>query len=64
MVKSFRKRKPEKWTNPRMPIVRYETSETVKCTCGWDYSHQREKIREDAIDRHFLKRHQGKGIRL
>lgn len=34
------------------------------CRCGWGYEHQREKVREDAVDRHFIKRHSGRGIRL
>jgi hypothetical protein len=41
-----------------------EHGSTVKCSCGWRYRHKREKVREDAIDRHINKKHQGRGIRI
>lgn len=37
---------------------------TVTCKCGWVYTHTRQKVREDAVDRHFAKKHNGRGIRL
>lgn len=36
----------------------------VVCSCGWAYGALREKVREDAVDRHIEKKHQGKGFRL
>lgn len=36
----------------------------AKCSCGWAFGHLREKVREDAVDRHINKRHAGRGIRL
>lgn len=36
----------------------------VACSCGWTYGHIREKPRENAIDRHLDKKHNGRGIRL
>ncbi len=41
-----------------------ESPQFVNCSCGWTYGHTREKPREDAIDRHINKRHNGRGIRL
>lgn len=34
------------------------------CSCGWAFGHARDKVREDAVDRHLDKRHDGRGIRL
>jgi hypothetical protein len=56
--------KPEQWTEVRMAVVTYTHSDRVECNCGWSRTHPRSKILENAIDRHFAKRHQGKGIRL
>jgi len=37
---------------------------TCSCSCGWKMMHSRDKVREDKIDRHLNKQHNGKGIRL
>lgn len=37
---------------------------SCSCNCGWSYTHKRDKIREDAIDRHLSKQHDGRGMRL
>lgn len=34
------------------------------CSCGQPFTHPREKVRENAIDKHIAKRHNGRGIRL
>ncbi len=34
------------------------------CSCGWSFFHKREKVREDAVDRHLDKRHNSRGIRF
>lgn len=34
------------------------------CSCGWIFGHSREKVREDAVDRHLTKKHEGRGFRL
>jgi hypothetical protein len=36
----------------------------ASCSCGWEYGHTRDKVREDAVDRHLDKKHNGRGIRL
>lgn len=51
----------------KMPVVRYGKvgdREFAECSCGKPFTHPREKVREDAIDRHFLIKHNGRGIRL
>lgn len=47
----------------RLAVVS-QTGGLATCNCGWAYVHNRDKIRENAIDRHLLKRHGGQGIRL
>lgn len=47
----------------RIAVVRTEGN-TIGCSCGWGYMHKREKVREDAADRHLDKKHGGQGIRL
>lgn len=51
-----------------MPIVRYGSTdqgrEFAYCSCGKPFTQAREKVREDAIDKHFKKRHGNRGIRL
>lgn len=37
---------------------------TAVCSCGWNYYHARDKVREDAIDRHIERKHKGRGVRL
>jgi hypothetical protein len=44
-------------------VVTYE-GDTARCSCGWGYAHQREKVREDAVDRHLRKKHNGRGVRI
>lgn len=34
------------------------------CSCGQPFTQAREKVREDAIDRHFERKHAGRGIRI
>jgi hypothetical protein len=58
-----RKLKPHQWRDVKLAMVQQSGVE-ASCSCGWSYSHPRRKVREDAIDRHFEKRHQGRGIRL
>lgn len=36
----------------------------VRCSCGWGYQHKREKVREDAVDKHIESIHAGRGIRV
>lgn len=36
----------------------------VTCSCGATKYHVREKVREDWIDAHINRRHNGRGIRL
>lgn len=38
--------------------------EFAECSCGQPFAQQRAKVREDAIDKHLLKKHKGRGIRL
>jgi len=47
----------------RLAVITYEGNE-VKCPCGWGYFHRRDKVREDAADKHITKHHNGRGIRL
>lgn len=58
-----RKAKPAQWKDVGMAMVRYSAG-GVSCNCGWDYPRKREKVMEDAIDRHFARRHGGRGLRL
>lgn len=60
----FQKRtKPSKFKPVGMAIVK-TLAEHAECSCGWTNSHSREKVREDAIDRHLNKRHNGRGLRM
>lgn len=54
---------PENWKQVGMAVIQYQGT-GVGCNCGWAYAHAREKVREDAIDRHLNKRHNGRGIRI
>lgn len=58
-----RKTKPEDWTEVRLARISYSGA-SAACSCGWSVSHAREKVREDSIDRHLDKRHNGRGIRF
>lgn len=44
--------------------ITYYGDTHAECSCGWSVGHTREKVREDAIDRHLNKKHLGRGIRL
>lgn len=59
---------PATWTKPRIPRLRHEVGDDgrahVVCSCGWDYPHNREAVRNKAADRHTTKRHDGQGIWL
>lgn len=47
----------------RLAVVTTE-GHLARCSCGWVKFHSREKVREDAVDRHLLDAHGGAGIRL
>ena len=47
-----------------LAVISYIEAGGAVCSCGWGYFHNREKVREDAIDKHIDRKHQGKGIRL
>lgn len=47
----------------RLARITYNGNEAL-CSCGWGFAHKRDKVREDAVDRHLTKRHGGRGIRL
>lgn len=63
-MEGFQKRlTPAQW-KPQS-LARISTSEYGSvCSCGWATKHPREKVREDSVDRHVAKRHNGKAIRL
>lgn len=47
-----------------LAVIKYD-GPTASCSCGsWSFTHYREKVRENAIDRHLRKRHHGRGIRI
>jgi hypothetical protein len=56
--------KPQQWVPVRMAVISYEDDATLVCNCGWKYRHPREKIRENAADKHLAKRHDSRGIRV
>lgn len=47
----------------RLARISYGDNYAV-CSCGKPFTQHREKVREDAIDRHINKKHAGRGIRL
>lgn len=47
-----------------MAILKTSDTGVVECTCGWRYIHHREKVRDDAIDKHISRKHGEMGIRL
>lgn len=56
--------KPHEWrTDIGLAIINYD-GRAAMCSCGWRFYHAREKVRENAIDRHLNKRHNGRGIRV
>lgn len=61
----FQKRvKPQQYKSVGLARISYHEDGHVECSCSWSNSHSRDKVREDAIDRHLAKRHGGRGIRL
>lgn len=51
----------------RLAIIKYGKAgdqEFAECSCGKPFIHPREKVREDAIDRHIRTKHRGRGVRL
>lgn len=68
-MEGFQKRQvsdPKKAKDVWLAAITYaEDGQTVACSCGaWVYNHKREKVREDAIDRHLARKHDGRGVRL
>lgn len=60
----FQKRlDPSGWKGVGLAVITYE-GHGAMCSCGWSLVHHREKVRENAVDRHLRKRHAGRGIRL
>lgn len=48
----------------RVPVISTEGS-TTACSCGgWAKTHPRQKVREDAADRHLDRKHGGRGLWL
>lgn len=48
-----------------LAVVSYVSATVAACSCeGWVGAYHREKLLEDAIDRHINKKHGGRGIRL
>jgi hypothetical protein len=45
-------------------VSRDRVTGIMRCSCGQPFMHQREKPRENAIDKHIERKHQGRGIRL
>jgi hypothetical protein len=63
-VSGNRKNKTAQCEDVRIAVLTYKDAETIQSSCGWKYRHKREKVREDAADRHVAKRHEGQAIRL
>lgn len=57
------KRAPAKCRSVNVVVV-YCNGDDISASCGWTTSHPREKVREDRIDAHLAKRHNGRGLRL
>lgn len=47
-----------------LAIINYGDKGYAICSCGQAFTQRREKVREDAIDRHLAKKHGGRGMRL
>jgi len=50
-----------------LAVISYGTAGALgfaQCSCGKPFTQRREKVREDAIDRHLAEKHGGRGIRL
>lgn len=59
--------KPEKGKGGKpvsIGVVGYTSRQSVLCGCGWTYRHQREKVLEDAIDKHIRAKHGSQGFRM
>lgn len=59
--------KPEKEPVRRgfsVGVVAYTSEQSVRCNCRWTYKHQRNKVLEDAIDKHIRTKHGGQGFRM
>lgn len=60
--------KPVGRGNPKkkgMAFIRQTHDDALTCSCGWMKIHPREKVREDAADRHIAgKKHGGLGVRM
>lgn len=56
--------RPKKYRPVRVAVIRREDNGVTACSCGWVTLAFRDKVREDAVDRHLLKRHGGQGVRL
>lgn len=60
----FQKRASQPGTREvRLARVSYHEN-GASCSCGWSTPLARAEVVEDRIDRHFAKRHEGRGIRL
>lgn len=47
----------------RIAVIQSEGN-TIGCSCEWGYAHPREKVREEAAQRHLDKKHGGQGMWL
>lgn len=45
-------------------VVKHHDDGISRCSCGQPFMHERIKVRENAIQRHFDKKHNGRGIIL
>lgn len=48
----------------KVAMVRYAEDGSARCSCGQPFVQRREKVREDAVDRHIKTKHNGQGFRL
>lgn len=64
MKVSGNRRKTAQCEDVKLVVLTYKDAETIQGSCGWKYRHKRERVREDAADRHVAKRHDGRAIRL
>jgi hypothetical protein len=49
----------------RLARISYsDDGRVAACSCGKPFTQRREKVREDAIDRHLMEKHDGRGFRL
>lgn len=45
-------------------VSRDRVTGIMRCSCGQPFMHERDKPRENAIDKHIARKHSGMGIRL